>query len=154
MNLIPLPKGFPSTSPSAPDDGKYYIMYYGTSTGGAEYIQKYGFRRSVSRTLGPGIYLSRDLHRARRYPVGLPEFDRVVIRVLVNVGKVFVMNCQNHPLQKTWQYHNYDTAWVPPEWRSGLEENCVWDPNRIQILTLITPEPVQDKKRRRVCSIM
>ncbi|KAL7853866.1 hypothetical protein AOLI_G00207100 [Acnodon oligacanthus] len=128
-----------------PVDGKNYLMYHGTSRFAAQQIMDYGFRPSPGGMLGPGVYLSRDLNKASRYPLNLPEHDRVVLRVLANVGKVKKIDHQGHPLQKTWHYHGYDTAWCPPGCGmvpSGLEEDCVWDPNRIQIIDAIYPRPV------------
>uniref|UniRef100_A0A3Q3ET74 PARP catalytic domain-containing protein n=1 Tax=Labrus bergylta TaxID=56723 RepID=A0A3Q3ET74_9LABR len=113
-----------------------YVMYHGTTRQAAQSIQATGFGRSTDGMLGPGVYLSRDLDKASRYPIGHPEYDRVVIKVVVNVGKVIAINRQGHPRQKTWHDSRYgevfDTAWVPPNCgmvSSGLEENCVWDPN-------------------------
>uniref|UniRef100_A0A3B4FQ90 PARP catalytic domain-containing protein n=1 Tax=Pundamilia nyererei TaxID=303518 RepID=A0A3B4FQ90_9CICH len=119
-------------------DNNTYVMYHGTTSANAKRILMTGFGQSKDGMLGPGVYLSRDLEKASRYPIGHPEYDRVVIKVRVNVGRVIIINYQNHPLQKTWQYSGYDTAWVPPNCgmvKSGLEENCVWDPNRISIIT-------------------
>ncbi|KAF3699735.1 hypothetical protein EXN66_Car015422 [Channa argus] len=111
-----------------------------------------GFRQSKDGMLGPGVYLSRDLQKASRYPIDHPEHDRVVIRVMVDVGKVIAINCQRHPRQKTWHDPKYgpvyDTAWVPPGCgmvKSGLEEDCVWDPNRIQIIGTIKPKSFPGK---------
>uniref|UniRef100_A0A3P9P5T0 PARP catalytic domain-containing protein n=1 Tax=Poecilia reticulata TaxID=8081 RepID=A0A3P9P5T0_POERE len=106
----------------------------------AEKIRMSSFRQSADGMLGRGVYLSRDLQKASRYPIGHPDEDKEVIMVQVNVGKVKVINYQNHPLQKTWHKEGYDTAWVPPNCgmtKSGLEEDCVWDPTRIRILHLI-----------------
>ncbi|MEQ2165937.1 hypothetical protein GOODEAATRI_022268 [Goodea atripinnis] len=128
-----------------PDDHQTYIMYHGTTQTSAQGILANGFRQSPDGMLGPGVYLSRDLEKASRYPINHPELDKVVIKVKVNVGRVKAINCQNHPLQKTWHYHGYDTAWVPPNCgmvKSGLEENCVWDPSRIKIIRLIRPTAV------------
>uniref|UniRef100_A0A3Q2X1X7 PARP catalytic domain-containing protein n=1 Tax=Haplochromis burtoni TaxID=8153 RepID=A0A3Q2X1X7_HAPBU len=129
-----------------PEDGVTYVMYHGTTSANARLILASGFRQSSGGMLGPGVYLSRDLDKASRYPIDHPEDDRVVIRVRVNVGKVKAIDRQNHPLQKTWHDHGYDTAWVPPNCgmvKSGLEENCVWDPKRITIIDTIKPKPVQ-----------
>ncbi|CAB1344577.1 unnamed protein product [Coregonus sp. 'balchen'] len=52
--------------------------------------------------LGQVVYLSRDLEKASRYPLDLPEHQKVVIRVKVNVGKVKKIDRQCHPLQKRW----------------------------------------------------
>uniref|UniRef100_A0A3Q2CCH9 PARP catalytic domain-containing protein n=1 Tax=Cyprinodon variegatus TaxID=28743 RepID=A0A3Q2CCH9_CYPVA len=114
-----------------------YIMYHGTTRANAQSIASTGFRQSADGMLGPGVYLTRSLEKARRYPINHPEWDKVVIQVQVNVGRVKAIRRKNHPLQKTWHQHGYDTAWVPPRCgmvRSGDEEDCVWDPRRIQIL--------------------
>ncbi|XP_047436718.1 uncharacterized protein LOC125005411 [Mugil cephalus] len=129
-----------------PDNNKTYVMYHGTTSANAQKILASGFQRSADGMLGRGVYLSRDLQKASRYPIDHPENDRVVIRVLVNVGKVIAINRQYHPNQKNWHDHGYDTAWVPPNCgmvKSGLEENCVWDPRRIQIQSIIKPIPNQ-----------
>ncbi|XP_062868246.1 uncharacterized protein LOC134330904 [Trichomycterus rosablanca] len=128
---------------SEPTDGKVYLMYHGTSPEAAEQIMRYGFKQSEDGMLGPGVYLSRDLNKASRYPLELPEHQRVVLRVRVNVGKVIKIDYQGHPMQKTWHDHGYDTAWCPPKCGmvpSGLEEDCVWDPNRIQVIDVIRPK--------------
>ncbi|XP_041823157.1 uncharacterized protein LOC121628238 [Melanotaenia boesemani] len=141
-----LPPGVIRLSAQQPDDGKTYVMYHGTTRANAQSIRASGFRRSADGMLGPGVYLSRDLEKASRYPIGLSDDNKTVIKVKVNVGKVVVINRQNHPRQKTWSQHGYDTAWVPPNCgmvKSGLEENCVYDPSRIQILQLIGPKKVQ-----------
>ncbi len=68
--------------------GQVYIMYHGTSREAAEIIKRSGFKQSSGGMLGRGVYLSRDLQKASRYPLNLPENQRVVLRVRVNVGKV------------------------------------------------------------------
>uniref|UniRef100_A0A3B4TQM9 PARP catalytic domain-containing protein n=1 Tax=Seriola dumerili TaxID=41447 RepID=A0A3B4TQM9_SERDU len=144
-----LPAGASLLGPTDPQpvNGKTYIMYHGTTRKNAELIKANGFARSAGGMLGPGVYLSRDLLKASRYPIDHPEHDKVVIRVTVNVGKVIVINRQYHPRQKNWhdcKYGEvYDTAWVPPNCgmvKSGLEENCVWDPKRIKINNTIKPK--------------
>ncbi|XP_030264083.1 uncharacterized protein LOC115575853 isoform X1 [Sparus aurata] len=141
-----MPPGVGRLGLSAPIDGKKYVMYHGTTRQNAEAILRSGFRQSADGMLGRGVYLSRDLKKASRYPIDHPESDRAVIKVLVSVGKVIAINRQYHPYQKTWHDLGYDTAWVPPKCgmtKSGLEEDCVWDPNRIQITKIIKPLPVQ-----------
>lgn len=126
-----------------PVSGRKYIMYHGTTRQSAQSIMKNGFRRSADGMLGSGVYLSRDLAKASRYPIGSEE-DKVVIKVRVNVGKVIAIRHQGHPLQKTWHKEGYDSAWVPPNCgmvKSGLEEDCVWDPKRIKVLEIIKPRP-------------
>ncbi|XP_045569219.1 glutamic acid-rich protein [Salmo salar] len=125
---------------SGPRNGRTYIMYHGTSWWAAQTIMTKGFYPSNRGMLGQGVYLSRDLEKASRYPLDLTEHQKVVIKVKVNVGKVKKIYCQGHPLQKTWHDEGYDSAWVPPNCgmvKSGLEENCVWDPNRITVLDTI-----------------
>ncbi|XP_038550723.1 uncharacterized protein LOC119884371 [Micropterus salmoides] len=149
-----LPYGVSRLGLSEPVSGRKYIMYHGTTSEAAQAILATGFRQSAGGMLGRGVYLSRDLEKASRYPLNHPESDRVVIKVAVNVGKVKRIDYQDHPLQKTWHAHGYDTAWVPPRCgmvRSGLEEDCVWDPKRIQIIKTIKPSPVEPSSG---CSLM
>lgn len=137
-----LPPGVQPLGLLEPESDRTYVMYHGTTSQSAWSILHQGFRRSKDGMLGPGVYLSRDLQKASRYPIDHPEEDRVVIKVLVNVGKVIAITYQKQPLQKTWHNYGYDTAWVPPKCgmvKSGLEEDCVWDPNRISIITAIRP---------------
>ncbi|XP_053194939.1 uncharacterized protein LOC128379346 [Scomber japonicus] len=137
-----LPEGVSRLGLSAPIDGKKYVMYHGTTKESAEAIMRSGFHQSSGGMLGPGVYLSRDLNKASRYPIDHPEHDKVVIKVSVNVGKVIAINYQGHPRQKTWHDYGYDTAWVPPNCgmvKSGLEEDCVWDPNRVKIIMILRP---------------
>uniref|UniRef100_A0A3P8S6R2 Poly [ADP-ribose] polymerase n=1 Tax=Amphiprion percula TaxID=161767 RepID=A0A3P8S6R2_AMPPE len=137
-------KGTDFSSYQKPNSERY-VMYHGTTRKNAQSIMASGFRQSAGGMLGRGVYLSRDLQKASRYPLNYPDWDKVVLKVVVNVGEVVVINYQHHPLQKTWHDAGYDTAWVPPNCgmvRSGLEENCVWDPNRIQIIKAIEPQPV------------
>ncbi|XP_041918724.1 uncharacterized protein LOC121683246 [Alosa sapidissima] len=135
----PLPRLECNTTPA--NEG-VYIMYHGTSRKSATSILKTGFRPSSDGMLGPGVYLTRDLQKASRYPLDLHVNERVVLRVKVDVGKVIAINCQGHPLQKTWHANGYDTAWCPPKCgmvASGLEEDCVWDANRVKVLGVFSP---------------
>uniref|UniRef100_A0A8C5N074 PARP catalytic domain-containing protein n=1 Tax=Leptobrachium leishanense TaxID=445787 RepID=A0A8C5N074_9ANUR len=118
-----------------PDDGKIYSMYHGTTAAAAEQIIMKGFRQSPDGMLGRGVYVSRDPNKAARYPLE-DKRDQVILKLRVNVGKVKKIDRQYHPMQKTWHKHGFDTAWVPPNCdmvRSGLEEDCVWDPKRIRV---------------------
>ncbi|XP_076138422.1 uncharacterized protein LOC143121742 [Alosa pseudoharengus] len=127
----------------APGDGRYYTMYHGTSREAADIIKEKGFRPSSDGMLGRGVYLSRDLQKASRYPRELPVGDRAVLKVTINVGKVIKIDHQKHPMKKTWHEKGFDTAWCPPKCgmvRSGLEEDCVWDPKRIKIRRIIQPQ--------------
>ncbi|NP_001265760.1 grass carp reovirus (GCRV)-induced gene 2h [Danio rerio] len=125
---------------TAPEEGKDYIMYHGTSIKAAMNIFSEGFLQSEDGMLGCGVYLSRDLQKASRYPLDLPEKERVVLKVKVNVGRVKIVDHQDHTLKKTWHDHGYDTAWCPPNCgmvSSGLEEDCVWDPKQITVVDMI-----------------
>lgn len=117
---------------------KSYIMYHGTTLNAAQEIQRHGFRRSSGGMLGPGVYVSRSVDKAKRYPLKPDPKERLAIMKLkVRVGKVKRIDKQGHPLQKSWHEKGYDTAWVPPNCGmvpSGLEEDCVWDPDRIEVL--------------------
>ncbi|KAM6913338.1 uncharacterized protein PEZ65_013877 [Lycodopsis pacificus] len=146
-----LPEGVVPLGVSEPVSGRKYVMYHGTTKAVAQLILENGFKQSEDGMLGPGVYLSRDLQKASRYPLRLQDCDKVVIKVQVNVGEVIAINRQGHPRQKTWHDSTcgpvFDTAWVPPNCgmvRSGSEEDCVWDPDRITILTTINPRPVQN----------
>ncbi|CAL8305137.1 unnamed protein product [Merluccius merluccius] len=142
-----LPDGVKKMGHSMPNCGKTYLMYHGTSQANAHAIMCNGFRQSQKGMLGPGVYLSRDLNKASRYPLDLPDSERVVLRVMVNVGNVIAINSQYHPRQYTWHDARYgevfDTAWCPPNCgmtKSGLEEDCVWDPQRIEVVDCIYPK--------------
>lgn len=141
-----VPDGVGRLGLSEPVSGRKYVMYHGTTSKNARAVLATGFRQSADGMLGRGVYLSRDLEKASRYPIDHPESDRVVIKVVVNVGKVIAIDHQHHPKQKTWHDYGYDTAWVPPRCgmvKSGLEEDCVWDPSRIKITKTINPSRVQ-----------
>uniref|UniRef100_A0A3B3C7D5 PARP catalytic domain-containing protein n=1 Tax=Oryzias melastigma TaxID=30732 RepID=A0A3B3C7D5_ORYME len=138
-----LPDGVFRLTTEEPEDGRTYVMYHGTTRESAKSIWENGFQRSADGMLGPGVYLSRDLEKARRYPIELEDDeDRVIIKVKVNVGRVIAIRYKKHKLRKTWSSYGYDSAWVPPNCgmvKSGLEENCIWDPRRIKVMRLINP---------------
>ncbi|KAK2860981.1 hypothetical protein Q7C36_005147 [Tachysurus vachellii] len=119
---------------------RFFIMYHGTTWANALKIQAGGFIPSLNGMLGPGVYLSRSFQKASKYPRNGRQQKLAVLKVNVRVGKVKRIDYQGHPLQTTWHQHGYDTAWVPPNCgmvASGLEEDCVYDPNRIQVLQII-----------------
>lgn len=117
-------------APIAARSGPAYTMYHGTSAVAAVQIRREGFRPSSGGMLGAGVYVSRDVQKARNY-------GPVVLTCRVWIGKVKRIDRQGHPLQKSWHSAGYDTAWVPPNCGmvpSGLEEDCVFDPSRIEVL--------------------
>ncbi|KAJ8275642.1 hypothetical protein COCON_G00073940 [Conger conger] len=112
-------------------------MYHGTSKEAAKRIRCDGFIPSNDGMLGRGVYVSRNIQKASRYPLNVAEGDRRVLVLEVNVGRVKRIDRQRHPLQKTWHAAGYDTAWVPPNCnmvRRNQEEDCVWDPSRIKVI--------------------
>uniref|UniRef100_A0A8C4RFZ4 PARP catalytic domain-containing protein n=1 Tax=Erpetoichthys calabaricus TaxID=27687 RepID=A0A8C4RFZ4_ERPCA len=128
-----------------PVQDRVYIMYHGTTKENAEKIRKEGFKASTKGMLGKGVYVSRDIQKAGRYPLDIDESQRYVLKILVNVGRVKKIDKQKHPMQKTWHDKGYDTAWVPPNCGmvpSGLEEDCVWDPRRIRVMEVMHPSSV------------
>lgn len=121
-----------------PKSGRHYTMYHGTKVQAARQIIQNGFRQSSGGMLGLGVYVSRNQKKAERYPLNTTVTDRVVLKLSVDCGKVKRIDKDDHPMQKTWHSNGYDTAWVPPNCGmkavpSGLEEDCVWDPKRIEV---------------------
>ncbi|KAL4658609.1 hypothetical protein GN956_G2173, partial [Arapaima gigas] len=126
-----------------PRENGTYVMYHGTTRQAAKQIMANGFCQSADGMLGRGVYVSRDLQKASRYPLHVHEHQRTVLRLKVKVGRVKKIDRQGHPMQKTWHLHGYDTAWCPPNCGmvpSGLEEDCVWDPQRITVIGIIQPK--------------
>ncbi|XP_041643552.1 uncharacterized protein LOC121509868 [Cheilinus undulatus] len=122
-----------------PKDSSVYTMYHGTSLPSARLIIANGFVQSQGGMLGKGVYVSRDKKKAERYPLKSNPSDRVVLELRVQVGRVKRIDQDNHPMQYTWSSQGYDTAWVPPNCGmravpSGLEEDCVFDPKRIEVV--------------------
>ncbi|XP_066463060.1 uncharacterized protein [Eleutherodactylus coqui] len=125
-------------SQDQPLDGKIYVMYHGTTCTAAAEIIKNGFMQSKDGMLGSGVYVSRDINKAQRYPL-LDKTNQVVLKLRVNVGRVKKIEYQNHPMQKTWHDNGYDTAWVPAF--CTMEEDCVWDPRRIKVVGIAIAPP-------------
>lgn len=122
-----------------PYDRGIYTMYHGTSVASARSILAQGFRQSDTGMLGKGVYVSHDRTKAGRYPLNGHDFDRVVLKLRVRVGRVKRIDKDNHPMQFTWSTMGYDTAWVPPNCGmtsvpSGLEEDCVFNPKNIRVV--------------------
>ncbi|XP_076151892.1 uncharacterized protein LOC143135048 [Alosa pseudoharengus] len=116
-----------------------YIMYHGTTMKAAQKIERRGFIRSEDGMLGPGVYVSRSFAKAACYPRGAKGQKRAVLKLSVRVGRVKMIDRQGHHLQKSWHQAGYNTAWVPPNCgmvKSGRQENCVWDPKRIRVLSV------------------
>ncbi|CAJ1068545.1 uncharacterized protein LOC121509868 [Xyrichtys novacula] len=130
----------------APKDRGVYTMYHGTSLTNARNIIPNGFQQSSGGMLGNGVYVSRDKRKAERYPLKSNPSDRVVLELRVRVGRVKRIDQDNHPMQYTWSTQGYDTAWVPPNCGmkavpSGLEEDCVFDPKRVDVVGIAKAPP-------------
>ncbi|XP_075695871.1 uncharacterized protein LOC142661978 [Rhinoderma darwinii] len=133
---------------AVPNNGRIYVMYHGTTLEAAIQIIQNGFNRSRKGMLGKGIYVSRDIEKAARYPLD-DRWDQVILKLRVNVGKVKMIDRQNHPLQITWHNEGYNTAWVPEYCgmvSSGLEEDCIWDPERIKVVGIARSPPLSVHK--------
>ncbi|KAL3063476.1 hypothetical protein OYC64_003110 [Pagothenia borchgrevinki] len=131
--------GLELNSSQKPRSRGVYTMYHGTSITSARVIIANGFKQSSDGMLGKGVYVSRNINKASGYPFLCSPADRVVLQLHVRVGRVKRIDKDNHPMQKTWHSHGYDTAWVPPNIgllavRSGLEEDCVFDPKRVKVV--------------------
>uniref|UniRef100_A0A8C4S3M0 Uncharacterized LOC114657953 n=2 Tax=Erpetoichthys calabaricus TaxID=27687 RepID=A0A8C4S3M0_ERPCA len=116
-----------------PRTGHRYTMFHGTHKSNAEAIVTSGFRPSSGGTLGAGVYCSRNIMKAMNYPVACSSNDRVVFQLRVRVGKVKKIDQHNFNMATTWHQQGYDTAWLPPT-VAGLEEDCVWDPDRLVVV--------------------
>ncbi|XP_022048237.2 uncharacterized protein LOC110950129 [Acanthochromis polyacanthus] len=130
----------------APKDRGVYTMYHGTSVANARLIIANGFQQSQKGMLGKGVYVSRDKKKADRYPLNNNRSDRVNLELRVRVGRVKRIDKDNHPMQYTWSAQGYDTAWVPPNCGmvavpSGLEEDCVFDPKRVEVVGIARADP-------------
>ncbi|XP_047665089.1 grass carp reovirus (GCRV)-induced gene 2o [Tachysurus fulvidraco] len=60
----------------------------------------------------------------------------------------------NHPLRTTWNDDCYDSAWVPPNSnisviKSGREEDCVWDPDRITVIDVACSACESERRKLR-----
>ena len=134
-----------------PKSGHTYTMYHGTYLKLANTIISKGFQPSKDGLLGAGVYVSRNMDKAKCYPLKIDVKDKVVFKLKVRAGKVKKIDSDNHPMQKTWHQNGYDCAWVPPRSnltaiKSGREEDCVWDPKRITVVGVACC--VDDGKRK------
>ena len=104
---------------------RIFVMYHGTdSIEAVQGILQNGFRPSGAKKnmLGQGVYVSKSREKAERY-------GQFVFKLLVYVGRVKIIDRQNHPEQKTWQV-DFGSAWLPPHNKmvaSGLEVRCFKD---------------------------
>jgi hypothetical protein len=131
-------------------------MYHGTTPeAAASILSTRRFELSDKGLLGTGVYVSRDVRKARRY-------GPCVIECAVFKGKTVIIRERHHPLQKCWhRAKGFDSAWIPPDsyvltqrvalegddptaatgtrGQTGgdLEEHCVADPRRVFPLRVV-----------------
>ncbi|XP_026198525.1 grass carp reovirus (GCRV)-induced gene 2p [Anabas testudineus] len=118
-----------------PQNRGVYTMYHGTSVANARLIIANGFKQSSGGTLGRGVYVSRKKRTASNYPLFGNPSDRVVFMLRVRVGRVKRIDANSLQMQHTWHANGYDTAWIPPSSAPmGLEEDCVFDPKRVEVV--------------------
>lgn len=135
-----------------------YTMYHGTSVASARLIIVNGFKQSSVGMLGKGVYVSRNMKKAAHYPPRCQSADRVVLQLHVRPGRVKRIDKDNHPMQLSWHANGYDTAWVPPNCGiravpSGLEEDCVFDPKRVEVIGIAkAPDATIQKELQQLLS--
>ena len=83
-------------------------MYHGTSVRNAvSILNDNWFEPSdESRMLGEGVYVTTTFEKACNY-------GPIILKVLVDPGRICTITEQGHPRQKTWQ-SDFGSAWVPP----------------------------------------
>uniref|UniRef100_A0A671MJU7 Poly [ADP-ribose] polymerase n=1 Tax=Sinocyclocheilus anshuiensis TaxID=1608454 RepID=A0A671MJU7_9TELE len=84
-----------------PKSGRVYTMFHGTHLTYAKTIIDKGLEPSKDGMLGPGVYVSRNIEKAKCYPLNTDKKDKVVFKLRVRVGKVKQIDGDNHPLQKS-----------------------------------------------------
>lgn len=116
----------------APSEMSEIRAYHATQWSNIQSIRENGLRVSTQGMLGRGVYISRDLNKVWGYggPAG------AICEVHVSVGRIRIIDRQHHPKQKLWS-NEADMAYVPYRCGmvpSGLEEACVADVKRIQLV--------------------
>ena len=116
-------------------------FYHGTSVEAAWSIQENGFdpERSGSNAgalLGKGVYCTTTLEKAMDYAKTKPA-KGIIFQLRIDLGSCKKLQ-RGDPMMKSWQENGYDSAWAPGGANTrGLDENCVKDPARIQIVRAI-----------------
>lgn len=118
-----------------------YTMFHGTTAANARLIIANGFQQSQGGLLGMGVYVTRDVLKACHYPKNSKLTERVVLKLRVRLGKCKEIRDDNDPLLTSWSQNGFDSAWVPPDANmaavpSGLQENCVFDPSRVEVVAI------------------
>ena len=116
-------------------------FYHGTSIESAMQIQTYGFDVSQSgnssgQLFGNGVYCTPVLARAVVHAHCKP-MQGVVLQLVCDLGNCKTL-IQDDPMCKTWQLHNFDSAWMPTCVNEhNWPENCIKDPTRVKIVRII-----------------
>jgi len=116
-------------------------FYHGTSVEAALSIQQKGFdpERSGSNAgalLGKGVYCTTTLEKAMDYAKKNPA-GGIIFELRIDLGRCMILK-HGDPMMKKWQQNGFDSAWAPAGADNrGLQENCVKDAARIQILRAI-----------------
>ena len=115
-------------------------FYHGTSISAAKKIlmgglfSASGFRPSSEGMLGPGVYMSTDIGKARCYPLEVE--NRVILKLRVRCNTTIIIDRHGHPWQRRWQRREenggpvFDAAVVPAYCGmvpSNRTETCVGD---------------------------
>eukprot|EP00435_Cladocopium_sp_Y103_P048484 s319_g14.t1 len=116
----------------APTEMSEIRAYHATQWSNIQSIRENGLRVSTQGMLGRGVYISRDLNKVWGYggPAG------AICELRVSVGRLRIIDRQHHPKQNLWS-NEADMAYVPYRCGmvpSGLEEACVADAKRIQLV--------------------
>ena len=116
---------------------KTMIMYHGTSRSSAREIIKEGFRASTGGCLGPGVYATRDISKARGYVKKRGNVEGVILKVEVETGLVKKIYSSGHSLKYNWAIYGYDSSWIPKGAGAGagdLEEFCINAPKKVKVI--------------------
>ncbi len=130
-------------------------MYHGTTLSSAHNIMRTGFRIGRGRSstgeerlmLGPGIYASPDIDKAREYAKNRKFTDGepgAVLEVEVDMGRnICKVTRQGQWNMDTWQQQGYNSAWVPEGCgmvRCEMTEVCVKHPRSVKQYKSITKQ--------------
>jgi hypothetical protein len=114
------------------------LMFHGTKRDLAKKIEASGFNPSIRGMLGPGVYCSRDIEKARHYGPVTHGADGVILLCRVEANRVKVFSTKSEDLT-VWQSEGYDIAWVQPNVQSTGEEDCVREASRVRLVGYMKP---------------
>ena len=109
----------------------------GTSWSNAQKIAREGFKPSDDGLLGPGVYVTGDVEKAKRFAANLRHGDEdgclVKCRVTVDENKVKTRTHATNSTQLNGQ--TADCVWYPGGGSVKRPEVCITDPSKIEILS-------------------